>query len=157
MYTVINRIFVIGMIFLFSNVINARNIDTNAIKNSYNQWCLSISLARGNPEKVVQFYAKNAVLLPTLSNKILFNDHGGLNAYFANLTSYKNIHCLTKKLIIERNGADFATTAGFYQFIYTDQKGKKVIIPARFTFVYERFNNEWLIIQHHSSKLPFNN
>jgi hypothetical protein len=154
MYKILNQIFSTGLIFLFSTAIYAKDLDTSSIKDSYNQWCSSIHLAQGNPKKVVKFYAKDAILLPTLSNKMLFNDNGGLNAYFATLTSYKNIHCLTKKLIIKENSVDFATSAGFYQFIYEDEKGKKVVIPARFTFVYKKVNNEWLIIQHHSSKLP---
>src|SRR6185437_16598254 len=152
MYKKLSQLFITIIIIVFYTVLNAKNLDVKDIRHIYNQWCSSISLAKGDPQKVVKFYAKHAILLPTLSDKILFNDHGGLNAYFAKLTSYKNIHCVTKKLIIEKNAIDFATSAGFYQFIYNDNKGKHIIIPARFTFVYEKINNTWLIVQHHSSE-----
>jgi hypothetical protein len=155
MKNILSRIFIFLTIISFSvTTIYAKSLDATGVINAYKQWCASIEIAQGNPQKVVQFYAKHAILLPTLSDKILFNDNGGLNDYFSKLTSYKNIHCVTKKLIVEMNGIDFATSAGFYQFIYTDKEGKSIVIPARFTFVYKKSNNEWLIIQHHSSKLP---
>jgi hypothetical protein len=154
MRNILKQFFLIVIIILFSNVVNANNLDANDVRNQYNQWCSSIRLAKGDPQKIVKFYANHAILLPTLSDKILFNDHGGLNDYFAKLTSYKNIHCVTTRLIIEINGEGFATTAGFYQFIYDDKTGNRIVIPARFTFVYKKQDNTWLIIQHHSSKIP---
>ena len=43
--------------------------------------------------------------------------------------------------------------AGLYSFSF-DQNGEKKVVPARFTFVYQKQGNQWLIINHHSSKLP---
>jgi len=153
MRTILNRFFLICFI-LFSFNTYAKTLPPTHVVKAYNAWCNAIGKARGNPTLVVKYYAPHAILLPTLSDKILFNEKNELNDYFANLTSYKNIHCVTKKLITVMNSDDFAMTAGFYNFVFIDKNGKNITLPARFTFVYKKYNDQWLIIQHHSSVLP---
>ena len=49
---------------------------------------------------------------------------------------------------------EIAVNTGYYQFSDMHD-GKKTLVPARFSFVYER--NEtgaWLIVDHHSSSVP---
>jgi len=43
--------------------------------------------------------------------------------------------------------------SGLYTFSF-EEDGKMVSIPARFSFVYEKENGKWLIVEHHSSKVP---
>ena len=49
---------------------------------------------------------------------------------------------------------DIAVNTGYYQF--TDiRDGKKTLVAARFSFVYERDETgTWLIVDHHSSAVP---
>lgn len=124
-----------------------------AVENTYRAWCAAISTAKGNPHKIIKFYAHDAILLPTLSPKILLNSKSELNSYFKHFTSHPNIKCTTNKLIT-RVYDNVAINSGLYTFSYTDHHGKTKAIPARFTFVYIKQNNQWLIIKHHSSKLP---
>lgn len=155
MHTNITRFLLIYVIIFFSSSnVFAKNINAVNVNKAYEAWCDAIGKAKGNPELVVKYYATHAILLPTLSDKILFNENNGLNDYFMNLTSYKDIHCVTKKLITVMNSEDFAMTAGFYNFVFIDKKGKTITLPARFTFVYKKYKDKWLIIQHHSSVVP---
>jgi hypothetical protein len=153
MRSVINKLTLSSILFLLVNTVHATNLDAAGVIKAYTQWCAAIGSAKGNSQDLVKFYAAHAVLVPTLSNKILFNDNHGLDHYFKNLTSNKNIRCSTKRLITEINNDDSATTTGFYTFTYDDKDGKTVTIPARFTFAYKKYNDEWLIVQHHSSKM----
>jgi hypothetical protein len=153
MFLILNRIFILSLI-LFFNTVYAKDLDASGVVHAYQQWCQSIGKAKGNSKEMTQYYASRAILLPTLSDKILFNEGHELDDYFTMLTSYKDIHCVTQKLITLREGENFATSAGFYQFIFIDKSGKTITLPARFTFVYEKQGKEWLIVQHHSSKMP---
>lgn len=123
------------------------------VEAAYQNWCRAIGVAKGNPAVVVKYYAPKAILLPTLSPKIMFNLNSGLDAYFKGFTAHQDIQCTTNKLITQVYG-DIAINSGLYTFTYTDDSKNRVVIPARFTFVYQKLGSEWLIVNHHSSKIP---
>ena len=108
------------------------------------------ALQTENPDKVVACYAKDAILLPTVSAKVRHN-HDEIRDYF--------VHFLSKKpqgRIIEQNIRIYDTIAinsGLYNFSLTEN-GNLSDAAARFTFVYQKSENGWLIIEHHSSILP---
>lgn len=124
------------------------------VQKAYYNWCASIAKAKGDAREMVKYYAPNAILLPTLSSEVLLNTDGGLNAYFAQLTSYKDIQCQPKKLLTRMYGDFVAVNAGLYDFSFVDKEGKPQTLYSRFTFVYEKFGNKWLIVSHHSSVKP---
>jgi hypothetical protein len=126
--------------------------EKKALETSYYAWCDAIGNAKGDPSKVVKFYAKDAILLPTLSPKILMNTNHGLDAYFVSFTGHPHIRCQTDKLITQVY-RDIGINTGLYTFTY-DENGKTEVVKARFSFIYKKNNNQWLIINHHSSKLP---
>lgn len=123
------------------------------VKQAYHQWCSSIGAAKGDAQVVTKYYASDAILLPTLSPKIYVNHLNGMDPYFVKLTSHPHIQCETQKLISHVYG-NIAVNAGLYQFSYTGDDGKTVVLPARFTFVYQKIGNRWMIVHHHSSLLP---
>ena len=108
------------------------------------------ALQTGNAKKVAALYAEDAVLLPTVSN-LPRTSTAEIEDYF--------VHFLEKKpygIIKQRNikqGCNKLTDAGIYDFEVVSD-GKKKIVPARYTFVYEYRNNEWKIVHHHSSMMP---
>ena len=124
-----------------------------AVQKAFYAWCAAIGQAKGNPQVVVKYYAPGAILLPTLSEEILVNKKGGLDGYFKKLTSLPDIQCTPQKLIT-RVYTDTAVNSGLYKFTYKNDKGHPEIISARFTFVYQKYDNQWLINKHHSSKMP---
>lgn len=123
-----------------------------SVEKTYYAWCSAIGTAKGDSAKIVKFYAPNAILLPTLSSKILVNHDHGLDAYFKKLISYPNIQCKPQELVTQLFG-NIAINSGLYTFSYVDH-GKTTTIPARFSFVYKDDGQQWLIVNHHSSKLP---
>ncbi|MEM9242538.1 MAG: nuclear transport factor 2 family protein [Pseudomonadota bacterium] len=127
------------------------------IKQAYEKWLLAVSTAKGNPDSVVALYDADAIVLPTLSGKIHYNDkhcENNLEKYFRRLTSIDGLTAITSELHIKVIG-DIAIANGLYNFNYKDEDDADQVIPARFTFVYQKNQNgQWLIINHHSSTLP---
>ncbi len=148
------KYFVILLCLFFSaNIFAATTSEVKSqVNHAYHQWCTAIGKAKGNPKVVTQFYAPGATLVPTLSHKILRNKNHGLDEYFAHLTSHKDIRCIPEKNRIHLHGKT-VTNSGLYEFSFMDD-GHRKNIPARFTFVYEKIDGKWLIINHHSSKMP---
>lgn len=111
----------------------------------FDQW--NEALKSKNPKQVVDLYAADGILLPTLSNKVRHN-HEEIEDYF--------IHFLAKGpvgSILESNVRlfnDLAINSGIYSFAFEDGSSAK----ARYTFVYRQIETNWKIVEHHSSLLP---
>lgn len=105
------------------------------------------ALQTGDPKQVTALYAKDAILLPTVSNKVRHN-HAEIEDYF--------VHFCAKGPIGKINEAntrilgEFAINSGVYTFTLGDGSS----VQARYTFVYQYINGSWLIIEHHSSAMP---
>jgi uncharacterized protein (TIGR02246 family) len=115
----------------------------------FDEW--NAALATGNPEEVADLYAPDAVLLPTLSPEIR-TTRAGIVDYFAHLLPSKPQAVITEEIITVLDRDD-AINTGLYTFTLT-QNGVQQQVPARYTFVYQRTNGEWLIVNHHSSVVP---
>lgn len=108
------------------------------------------ALQTGDPARVAACYADDAILLPTVSSKVRHN-HDEIRDYF--------VHFLEKKptgRIIEQNireYGDIAINSGLYTFS-VEEDGAAAEVAARFTFVYQKREDRWLIIEHHSSIVP---
>lgn len=105
------------------------------------------TLKTGDPDKVVQYYAPNSLLLPTLSNQARITLHEKKDYFF---------HFLEKKpvgevsLRVVRVDCNTAIDTGNYTF--TLDGAQK--IQARYTFTYKWSDGQWLISSHHSSLVP---
>ncbi|MFC7519554.1 SgcJ/EcaC family oxidoreductase [Xanthomonas populi] len=110
------------------------------------------ALATGNPHKVADLYAPDGVLLPTVSNEVRAS-RAQIEKYFEIFLTKKPqgvVNYRTVRVLDE----DSAVDAGVYTFTLTDKDGKKSKVQARYTFVYEKRDDKWLIINHHSSAMP---
>lgn len=144
---------------------NDQQAERDQIKQAYTDWVKAVETAKGNATQVAALYAPNAILLPTLSPEIkikLSNDtsqelydftQSDIREYFIAFTKLKDIQATTGQLYTQIFN-DVAINTGLYTFEYLDEQGNKVEVPARFTFVYEKMGDKWLIINHHSSYLP---
>ena len=115
------------------------------ILSLFDQW--NAALQTGEPKKVTELYDHNAILLPTVSNKVRHN-HEEIEDYF--------VHFLAKGPQGEIDEAnvrifgDLAINSGVYTFTFKDGS----VVQARYTYVYQSKGQEWKIIEHHSSAMP---
>lgn len=119
--------------------------DITALFEQWNQ-----SLQTGKPEEVVKNYAPDAILLPTVSNQVRRN-HDEIKAYFAHFLD-KKPHGKLDEQNIRLLSDDIAINSGVYTFTLNEENPKSV--QARYTFVYRKIGDKWLIIEHHSSMMP---
>ncbi|MGW4207767.1 SgcJ/EcaC family oxidoreductase [Lentzea sp. NPDC004789] len=119
------------------------------IKALFADW--NAALATGDPQKVADRYAPNAVLLPTVSNKVR-SSRAEIVDYFEHFLQNKPSGTILDSHVAVLN-ADDAIDAGTYRFALT-KDGKPATVDARYTFVYEKIGGKWLIVNHHSSAMP---
>ncbi|GAA3666025.1 uncharacterized protein (TIGR02246 family) [Lentzea atacamensis] len=115
----------------------------------FNDW--NAALKTGDPQKVADHYAPNAVLLPTVSNKVR-STRAEIVDYFEHFLQNKPSGTILDSHIAVLDNDD-AIDAGTYRFAL-NQDGKPTTVDARYTFVYEKIDGKWLIVNHHSSAMP---
>jgi uncharacterized protein (TIGR02246 family) len=119
--------------------------DKGEILALFDQW--NGALATRDPDKVVAQYAPDAILLPTVSNRVRHN-HAEIKDYFEHFLA-KGPNGKIDEANVRQFG-DVAINSGVYTFDFAG--GDKV--QARFTFVYRKVDGEWKIAEHHSSAMP---
>ncbi len=124
---------------------------TQEVSAFLTQW--TDALKTKNPDIMTSLYADNAVLLPTLSNQPRMN-HQTMRAYFVEFLKKKPVASINQTFI--NLGCNWASNTGIYTFQLTDEKepNKTKKAKARFSYVYEKVDGKWLIINHHSSVMP---
>ncbi|WP_371670092.1 SgcJ/EcaC family oxidoreductase [Streptomyces sp. NBC_00289] len=111
------------------------------------------ALRTGDAETVADRYADDAVLLPTVSNRVR-TDHGGIVDYFEHFLVNKPAGRKIQTVVNVLDG-NSAIDTGVYEFTLTDpDTGAKRLVKARYTYEYEKRGGEWLIVNHHSSAMP---
>jgi len=104
------------------------------------------AIKSGDPKQVTNLYHDDGILLGTFSNKERVG-HELILEYFENL-----LKSPVDVEIVSEHPHDFesaAVNSGLYNFV---TNGKT--INARFSFVYNKDNDEWKIVSHHSSIMP---
>ncbi|MFF5185424.1 SgcJ/EcaC family oxidoreductase [Streptomyces sp. NPDC000345] len=129
----------------------ARKPTEKQIAALFDGW--NAALRTGDAEAVADRYAKDAVLLPTVSNKVR-TDRAGIVDYFAHFLRNKPVGKKTETHINVLD-ADSAIDTGVYEFTLTDHDtGEKRVVEARYTYEYEKRGGAWKIVNHHSSAMP---
>ncbi|MGW0826664.1 SgcJ/EcaC family oxidoreductase [Streptomyces sp. NPDC002845] len=121
------------------------------IAGLFDRW--NAALQTGDAGKVADLYAKDAVLLPTVSNEVR-TDRAGIVDYFEHFQEDDPVGEKVQTIVnvLDRNSA---IDAGVYKFTLTDHEtGEKRVVEARYTYEYEKRNGEWKIVNHHSSAMP---
>jgi len=120
-------------------------MNKNEILLLFNDW--NNALKTKTAKNVVALYAQDALLLPTISNKVCRN-HAEIEAYFTNFLIREPVGQINEANIKIFN--DLAINSGIYTFSFHDKSS----IQARFTFIYRWNGERWMIIKHHSSQMP---
>ena len=120
------------------------DISNSIVSELLQKWVGAIK--SGDPKQVTNLYHDDGILLGTFSNKERVG-HELILEYFENL-----LKSPVDVEIVSEHPHDFesaAVNSGLYNFV---TNGKT--INARFSFVYNKDNNEWKIVSHHSSVMP---
>ena len=115
------------------------------ILSLFDEW--NRALQTGDPKQVAALYETNAILLPTISNKVRHN-HEELEDYFVNFLAKGPVGKIDESNV--RTFGDVAINSGVYTFTFKDEAS----VQARFTYVYRWNGQKWLIVEHHSSQMP---
>lgn len=117
----------------------------NEITALFDLW--NSALQTGDPKKIALLYETNSILIPTMSNKVRHN-HEEIEDYFDHFLAKGPVGRIDEANI--RTFGQIAINSGIHTFTFRNGSA----VQARFTFVY-RWNGEcWMIVEHHSSKMP---
>lgn len=105
------------------------------------------ALQSGDHKQVVSLYEEKAILLPTVSNQVRHN-HQEIEDYFTHFLSKEPVGKIEEFNV--RIYGQLAINSGIYRFTFKDG----TTVQARFTFVYRRQDDRWMITEHHSSQMP---
>ena len=115
----------------------------------FDEW--NAAIQSGNPDQVVALYATDGILIPTVSNQIRHN-HAEIRDYFAHFLVLEPVATLDEHHV--REFGELAINSGIYTFRFANPLEGVNGVTARYTFVYQWRGGRWLIIEHHSSRMP---
>jgi uncharacterized protein (TIGR02246 family) len=127
-----------------------QNQNDREIAALFDRW--NAALKTGNAAAVTSLYAPDAILQPTVSNQVR-NTAALIQDYFEHFLAGKPVGQINYREI-RHLGPDAAMDSGVYTFALTNADGSKREVQARYTFIYERIDGQWKILNHHSSAMP---
>lgn len=121
--------------------------DIESLFEGWNQ-----ALQSGDSNRITDLYAFNAVLVPTLSNRVRVG-HAEIQDYFRGFLAKHPSGARVEQSNIRVYG-DTALNSGIYVFAFSPADQESYSVRARFSFVYHWHGDSWLIVEHHSSLMP---
>ena len=107
----------------------------------------------GVVDEVVALYAEDGVLWGTVSEQVR-DTPAEIRDYFEYFAKLPALSVSSYKGCIRMYDENFAINSGYYTFTFS-KNGATQEVPARYSFAYQKNgNNQWEIIEHHSSALP---
>ena len=120
-------------------------MNSSEIVSLFDEW--NSALQTGEPKNVAALYETNAILLPTVSNKVRHN-HSEIEDYFVTFLAKGPVGVINESNV--RSFGDVAINSGVYTFTFADGSS----VQARFTYAYRWNGQRWMIVEHHSSQMP---
>jgi uncharacterized protein (TIGR02246 family) len=109
------------------------------------------ALASRDPQNITALYSPEAVLLATFVDEL--DTPPELLEYFDGLTQREGLSVQFNEQNIRILDENTVSNSGLYTFSFVEN-GETVFVPARYTFLYEKQGDQWLIVEHHSSVRP---
>tara|TARA_R110001592_G_scaffold142674_11_gene364938 strand:+ start:2031 stop:2345 length:315 start_codon:yes stop_codon:yes gene_type:complete len=94
----------------------------------------------------------NAILIGTIAKKILIGKPQ-ISSYFVDFLQKPDLCGEINTSYVQVVSSTSFIVSGVYTFAYRE-KSKRVIVPARYSFVFVLEHGKWKILNHHSSKIP---
>jgi len=104
-------------------------------------------IGMGDPDYMVALYAEDGILHGT-GSPVVRVGHALIREYFAGLNAPVKMNFVEPQHI--RVFGDVAVNTGNYETKIGDAEP----IRLRYSFVYHKVGDEWLIVDHHSSRMP---
>jgi uncharacterized protein (TIGR02246 family) len=104
-----------------------------------------------DPSRITATYDSDAVLWGTTAKTVAANP-AAIAEYFKDAPKNPNARVAFGEQHIRVYG-DVAVNTGYYTFSNV-RDGQTVSVPARFTMVFRNRDGKWLIVAHHSSRVP---
>merc|ERR1712176_1678703 len=123
-----------------------KSISEDEVRSLFSLW--NDALATGDSKNVAARYAKEGVLLPTVSDTPR-TDFNGINDYFVNFLQKKPQGEILESYVTI--GHNWCQDVGVYEFTF-GANGQKV--KGRYSFIYTWEDDQWKIAHHHSSVMP---
>lgn len=106
------------------------------------------ALQTGEPQRVVNLYASDSILLPTMSNQPRLSTAEKVD-YFEHFMADSPSGSIDLSNI--EVGCNMAVDAGLYSFSFATTGA---VVRGRYSFTYRWDGSRWLITSHHSSSMP---
>ena len=107
----------------------------------------------GDPGTITSLYAKDGVLLPTVSSEIAVGKEN-IRIYFDSFVLQQPSAVIDSLYIRSESKGDVVIMDGDYTFTLISEAEEVQVVPARFTFVIKNVKGDWKILTHHSSVRP---
>lgn len=104
-----------------------------------------------DPARITALYASDAVLWGTTAKAVAATP-AAIADYFKDAGKRPNARVAFGEQHIRAYG-DVGVSTGYYTFSDV-RDGQTVSVPARFTMVFRNEGGRWLIVAHHSSRVP---
>jgi uncharacterized protein (TIGR02246 family) len=114
------------------------------------EWLHAVALHDVNA--VLTKYDRNAILVATLAPAPLRGK--AITNYFQDFLSKPFLYGQLDEIFCQRLTSTECVASGLYTFHYVESNRQWVSVPARFTYVFRKTPRGWLIVHHHSSKVP---
>ena len=126
-------------------------VGVDDVRNLFKGWAAALLVS---PEAVVNKYAHNSILIPTLSNVVRTNPDTKKD-YFEHFCAKKPVPTIIEDKV-DVSGCNEAQYNGLYDFALTDPgTGAQSVAHARFSYTFQTYDGKiWRIKTHHSSLLP---
>jgi uncharacterized protein (TIGR02246 family) len=126
----------------------AETADEAKVAAATRQWIETFNTR--DAARITALYAPDAVLWGTVSQTIR-TTHDEILEYFIDSSKKRpDLRMFLGEYHVQLLG-DLATNSGYYTS-RNPVDGKEVVIPMRFTFMYRREGDNWVIVNHHSSR-----
>lgn len=125
------------------------NLGVPEVTSALDNW--KDAVEGGEAEAIASLYDKNAIMISTFVQLPITN-HKALLDYYKKVVANPDVRIDIEETHPRKFG-NMAVNTGKYTLSYT-QEGEEVIVPARFSFVYQLQGKKWMIVDHHSSAIP---
>jgi uncharacterized protein (TIGR02246 family) len=118
----------------------------------FEQWISAYNA--GDLDHLLQLYDQQARLFSTGGSEKPIDGREAIRAYFTPIFTRGAGSVVFDHDDMIKAFSDVGVETGYYHFDTTDPNGKPILLMSRYTFVFVKTGGDWMIIHHHSSRIP---